>query len=78
MLFPIPGWIRSPRCLNMYITPAQLNVATTPNGILAGGIALGFASSEVSGGRDEGARGLRVDLEGMSRGRRERSVREST
>jgi hypothetical protein len=35
----------------MYITPAQLAAATTANGICAGGIGLGFASADVSGGR---------------------------
>jgi hypothetical protein len=48
---PIPGCILSPRCLNMYITPAQARAATTPKGIGAGGIGRGLASGLESGGR---------------------------
>lgn len=29
---PIPGWILSPRCLNMYMTPAQLSAAMMAKG----------------------------------------------
>ena len=50
MLFPIPGCILSPLCLNMYMMPAQLSAATTANGSGAGGIGRGLAIGEVSGG----------------------------
>jgi hypothetical protein len=82
ILFPIPGCILSPRCLNIYITPAQLNAATTANGTGAGGIGLGFAMGAVSGGSGwvRGWMGLRgvVGEEVYRRGRRERRVRDIT
>jgi hypothetical protein len=50
ILLPIPACNLSPRCLNMYITPAQLAAATIANGIGATGIGPGFEALLVSGG----------------------------
>lgn len=65
MLFPIPGWIRSPRCRKRYMTPAQLRPATMENGTLAGGIGLGFDCGAVRGGKGC-ARGVSGCLGGLA------------
>jgi hypothetical protein len=78
----MPGCSRSPLCLNMYITPAQLIAATMLNGRLAGGIARGFAAADVRGGSgcgrgENGSAGAEAECE-YRRGMKERIVRPST
>jgi len=82
ILLPIPACNLSPRCRNMYMTPAQLAAATIANGIGATGIGPGFAILLVRGGRgcssgENGSAGG-VGVVWYKRGRRETRVRDRT
>jgi hypothetical protein len=82
ILLPIPACILSPRCLNMYITPAQLAAARIAKGNGATGTGPGLASREVRGGNgcesglNGSAGGFGVVL--YNRGRRDTSVLDKT
>jgi hypothetical protein len=82
ILLPIPACNLSPRCLNMYMTPAQLAAATIANGIGAIGMGPGFAALLVNDGRgcssgENGSAGGFGVVE-YNRGRRETRVRDRT
>lgn len=82
ILLPIPACNLSPRCLNMYMTPAQLAAATIANGIGAIGIGPGLAALLVNGGsgcsRGENGSAGGFGVVEYSLGRRETRVRDKT
>ena len=82
ILLPIPACNLSPRCLNIYITPAQLAAATIANGMGATGIGPVFEALLVRGGsgwsRGENGSAGGVGVVWYKRGRRETRVRDKT